>query len=126
MRDVIRNYDEGVKFIHRVFTSEVGDRAGKPLTISVRPFQSFRNLDQNKKCHAMIRELAEFCGHSEKEMKRIVKAHFGPYKVVELPASVVPKPIPKGTSEYTIQEMSDFIERLYQLGAEIGCQFSED
>lgn len=123
MRAVIRNGSDAFAFLTRL-RNEYGEEFDKPLTISVRPFQSFRNLDQNAKCHAMIRELAEWTGYAEREMKEILKAKVGPMKIVNVGMGDIYHP--KGTSEYTIQEMSDFIERLYQLGAEIGCVFSEN
>lgn len=94
---------------------------GKPYTLVIKPFHVPRSLDQNKKMHAMIGELADFCGYSRNRMKEIVKNEFGPKEVVEVGQRVVD--ITKGTSDYDVHEMSEMIERLYQLGAELGHVF---
>lgn len=130
MRAVIRGRIGADNFVTRV-CNEFGAEFAKPMIISIRPFESVRSIDQNAKIHVMIRALAEHTGYSENEMKLIVKSQYGPYKRVyvkhkdEATTSPLSREIPKSTTEYTRPECSDFIERLYQLGAEIGCTFSE-
>ena len=123
MRAVVRNDRDLTHFVSKV-VRELGANLGdKPYTISIRRFHRPRTLDQNAKLHAMIRELALHCGYTESEMKEALKYKFGPMKMIQIGDDY--KSIAKGTSEYTVQEMSDFVERLYQLAAEIGCVFQE-
>lgn len=97
---------------------------GRQYSVIVKPFYVPRSLDQNKKLHAMIGELADFCGYSRNRMKEIVKNEFGPVVSVTVGQRVVD--VSKGTSEYDVHEMSDMIDRLHQLGAEIGCVFQHE
>ena len=124
VRAVVRNDRDLTLFVSKV-VKELGANLGdKPYTVSIKRFHRPRSLDQNKKLHAMIRELALHCGYAESQMKEIVKAQFGPMKAVKI-GDRREVSHPKGTSEYTVQEMSDFMERLYQLAAEIGLVFQE-
>ena len=111
----------------RQFAQYIEDEMGSdfpPHILSIRKFESIRSIDQNSLIHVLIRQLAEHTGHSENEMKGILKAMFGVMETVEIGCNKAINP--KSTTKYTHQECSDFIERLYQLGAEIGCTFSED
>ena len=123
MKAVVRNHDDLVKFCSRVAT-QLGTDFGKPYTVSIAKFKRPRSLEQNKKLHAMLRELALHTGYTESMMKEICKANFGPIAVYQVGNRIVDAP--KGTSDYTVEEMADFVESLYQLGAEIGVVFSDD
>lgn len=119
MRAVIRNRNDLFRFAESVDAK----LDGKPYTITVKRFHRPRTLEQNAKLHAMINELADHCGYTASEMKDIVKAEFA--KEVERRIANRSIRIPQPTSEMTVMDMSEMIERLYQLGAEVGCQFTE-
>lgn len=129
MRAVVRSLDDLHAFADRCAREGVLD--GKPMTVSIRKFHRPRTVDQNKKLHAMFRDLAEHTGYSESNIKDYFKAEFGPTMALNLPkiddtADYGPVNVPKGTSRYTVQEMSAMVERVYQVGAECGCVFSEE
>ena len=114
---VIRTRNEFTNIANRL---QFGD---KPLQVTVKPFQRDRSLDQNAKVHSMIREMAGFTGHSEAQMKDILKAELGP----TVPLKVGSRKLwaPKPTSEYTVAEMSQFVEDIYRIGAEVGHVWQE-
>lgn len=97
---------------------------GKPWQITLKRFKRDRTLDQNAKAHAMIRDLALHTGYTESQMKDIVKTEFAPVKSVMIGSRICNMPM--GTSEMNVSEMAEFIEHLYQLGAEIGCGFYDE
>lgn len=128
MRAVVRSLEDLQAWIEKL--AREGILTGKPLTVSIREFHRPRTLDQNAKLHAMFRDLAEHTGFTEGEIKDYFKSEFGPKMSIALPAYGQPgQPdprIPKGTSRYTVQEMAAMLERVYQVGAECGCRFSDD
>lgn len=117
MRFVVRSRNDFLNIADRI------EFTGKPLTVTVKKFHRPRTLDQNAKLHAMIRELAEHTGHTESELKDWVKVELGLLKVIEIGSNVVEVPV--SSTEYTVQQCGDLIERIYQVGAEVGCVFSE-
>lgn len=55
--------------------------AGKPLAVEVRPYKDKRTIEQNKKLHAMIRDIAEQAWvsgrqHNEEEWKEYIRRRF--------------------------------------------------
>ncbi len=117
MRFVIRSRNEFINI-----AAQVGDKFdGKPYTVTIKRFVRPRTLDQNKKLHAMLGELADHCGYSDAEMKDWAKAELELTKVIQIGSNVCEVPLP--TSEYTVQQLSDLIDRIQQIGAEIGCAF---
>jgi len=97
---------------------------GKAMTVTLTPFRRPRSIDQNSKMHVLFRELADHCGYSEAEIKEYFKSEFGPAKILEIAGNM--KVIPKGTSEYSIDECNRMIDRIYQVAAEAGCQLPEE
>ncbi len=122
MKSVVRNTDELLRFCNRVMENLGGD-FNAPYTVSFVPFKRPRSLDQNAKLHAMLRDLSMHTGYTEKMMKELVKAQFGPLTTIQVGGKS--RAFPKETSEYSVDEMSDLIEHIYKLGAEIGCQFTQ-
>ncbi len=104
--------------------SKIPEWDGKPYTVTIEPFKRPRTNPQNAKLHAMIRELAQHTGYTEKEMKDVAKAAYYPSKHLKRPGHQPTKyVVPKSTAELNVEEASEVVERLYQLGAEIGCVF---
>lgn len=120
MRAVIRNANDLGNFVDRVLDK----LDGRPYTITIKRFHRPRSYDQNKKFHAMIRDLAEYTGYGEAELKDILKRQFLPMKVLQIGEHKYEAP--KSTAELTVNEMADLIERVYQVGHEIGCLFEGD
>ena len=124
MKAVVRTQGDLFRFAHKAV--DVLD--GKPYTVTIKRFHRPRSNDQNAKLHAMLRELAEHCGYSEREMKDYFTAEFGPTMQVRIKAASLSgrtNRIPKGTSAYTVQEMAEMIEHVYRIGAEVGCVFTD-
>lgn len=96
---------------------------GKPYQVTIRPFKRDRTLAQNAKVYSMLRLIGTHTGYTEKQMHDIACAMFAPMQTVEVGHRV--EDLPKGTSDMNVEEMSDFIENLYQLGAELGVTFEE-
>ena len=124
MRAVCRSRNSALKVISDyIAKTGIGEQWEKPQLVEIRPYKPPRNLEQNAKLHAMFRELANFTGYSESEIKDYFKSEYGPHKVIAID---VVKDVPKGTSEYSKAEASEMIEHLYRVGAEIpGFSFSE-
>ena len=96
---------------------------GKLYQATVQPFKRRRTNDQNALMHVLIRDLALFTGHTEARMKEIVKKRYAPIVAEQIADQF--EDMPMDTSAMNTEVASAFIERLYQLGAEIGCVFSE-
>lgn len=106
------------------FFDQIAEKlTGKPLQITVKPFKRDRTLPQSAKAHAMIRDIAAHAGYTESQMKEIAKALYAPMKTVKVGDREAT--VPMGTSEMNVEQMADFIESLYQLGAELGVQFDD-
>ena len=123
MRSICRSRNAAIRFVDQL-CSEIGEDWNKPYLISAKVFKPPRTNPQNAKLHAMFRDLSAHTGFSEQEVKDWLKLEYGPKKVVQIGDTV--KSIPKGTSEYTREEFSDFIDRVFQVGAEIDCVFLEE
>lgn len=126
MRKIVNNQEQ-----LRAALMKIADiRVEKPLEIIVKPWKRPRTLEQNAKLHAMFRDLAVHTGHTEADIKEYMKLTFGPSKTVVLaPDARGPRHgrrMPKGTSEYSVDELAEMIERTYQVGADVGCEWSED
>ena len=98
--------------------------AGKPFTIEIKPFKQPRTLSQNSKIHAMMAEIAEVVGHSPADIKEYMKAEYAPRIAIEVGGRIID--IPLGTSDMSLEQLSDFIEHIYQVGAMAGVIFQED
>lgn len=125
MRAVVRSDRDLVNFITKV-TDKLGhDLNGKPYTINIRRFYRPRTLDQNSKFHAMIHDIAEHIGYERPDdIKDYVKSEFGWKKTVKIGNNIAD--IPMSTTEYNIEQFGFMIDRLYQLGAELGVEWSNE
>ena len=119
MRFVIRNRNQLIQAADKF--AAVNDQ--KPYTLTIEPLKRPRTTPQNAKFHAMIDELACHTGHSPAEIKDFVKTEFGHYKTIKIGEDFADVTI--STADYTVEQMQAMIERLYQLGADCGCEFRE-
>jgi len=125
MRSVVRTQDDLIAFIAKV-TDKLGeDLGGKPYTVSIRRFYRPRTTDQNSKFHAMIHDIATHVGYERPDdVKDFVKSEYGWKRAVKIGHIVTD--IPMSTTEYTVDQFGHMIDRLYQLGAELGVEWSND
>ncbi len=121
MKAVIRSIEDLEAFARKAAIA--GVLTGDQLTVTLKKFHRPRTNDQNAKLHAMFGDLAEHTGFSAKDIKDYFKTEFGIYKPVRIKPGDPARMIPKGTSEYNVTEMSQMVERVYQVGAEAGCVF---
>ncbi len=122
MKAVCRSVDDLIGFTDRV-RNKLGTTFDKPIQVTVKPFKRDRSLDQNAKVHAMIRVIAEYAGYTESAMKAILVDEYAPRHSVKLGEKVIDAPL--GTSDMNVEQMSEFIEHLYQLGADLELTFSD-
>ena len=121
MKAVVRCRNSAYKFVDRVCNG-LGEQFD-PQLIEIKKFKPPRTNEQNSLLHCLFREVAQHVGRSEDEIKAIFKYQYGKMKKIELYGNVTY--IPKGTSEYNKQELSDMVEQVYRKGAEWGVEFSD-
>ncbi len=123
MKAVCRSRNSAIKSLDDyIAKTGIGCNWEKPQLVEIRPYKPPRSLEQNARMHSMFRQLANFTGYSESEIKDYCKSEVGPHKVIAIDQV---KDVPKGTSEYSKLEASDMIEHLYRIGAEVGCVFTD-
>jgi hypothetical protein len=92
--------------------------------VIVRPYKSSRSMEQNNLLHSWLREIAEETGHTVEEIKDYVCSEYlGSREYLGINGT--PKRRLVSTSELSVEEMSALIERVAQLGAEVGAQLPE-
>lgn len=120
MKAVVRTTADIIQFAHSV------DLKDKPWNLVLTPFKRLKTLPQNKKVNVMIRELSAHCGYTESEGRTILKAQFGPLVERKTFDGTKTVTVPKSISDYTLEEASEFIEHLYQAGAEVGMVWQHE
>jgi hypothetical protein len=129
MKAVIRTLEDLDDFCSKAAVS--GVLTGKPMTITLEKFKRPRTNDQNAKLHVLFRELAEHTGHSPEEIKEFFKQEFGPKAAIKLKVPMTHayastrRMVPVSTTLYSVDQLNEMIERVYQVGAQAGCQFEE-
>ncbi|MGI9293454.1 MAG: recombination protein NinB [Pseudomonadales bacterium] len=124
MNIVVYNGHDIQKFVTKVLEKLGQDLGGKPYTISIKRFFRPRTLDQNAKFHAMISDIAQHIGYERPEyIKDYVKDAYGYRKTVVIDGK--PRSIPMSTADYNVDQFTNIIDRLYQLGAELGVEFQD-
>lgn len=93
-------------------------QAGKPLAVTVTEAKSKRSDDQNRKLHALIRDIAETAWvdgeqYSPEAWKEEIRRRFIGTEEIELPGGTV---VERGISTTTlsVQDFSDLIEQVQQ------------
>ena len=95
-----------------------------PYEVIVRPYKSSRSIEQNNLLHSWLRGISEETGHTVEEIKDYVCSEYlGSREYLGLNGT--PKRRLVSTSELSVEEMSALIERVAQLGAEVGAQLPE-
>jgi len=121
LKAVIHCRNSAYKSVDRVCNG-LGEQFDAQL-IEIKKFKPPRTLEQNALLHCLFREVAKHVGRPEDEIKEIFKYQYGTMKKLELYGDVTY--VPKGTSEYNKQELSDMVEQVYRKGAEWGVEFTE-
>ena len=95
-----------------------------PYEIIIRPYKSSRSIEQNNLLHSWLRAIAEETGHTVDEIKDYVCSEYlGSVEYLGLNGT--PKRRLVTTSELSVEEMSALIERVIQLGAQMGARVPE-
>lgn len=121
MKAVVRCRNSAYRFVDKTCNG-LGEQFD-PQLIEIKPYKPPRTNEQNALLHVLFREVANHVGRSEDEIKDIFKYQYGHMKRIELFGSVTY--VPKGTSEYNKQELSDMVEQVYRKGNEWGVEFSD-
>jgi len=121
MKAVVHCRNSAHKFVDRMCNT-LGERFDAQL-IEIKKFKPPRSLEQNSLLHCLFREVAQHVGRPEDEIKEIFKYQYGTMKKIELYDYVTY--VPKGTSEYNKQELSDMVEQVYRKGAAWGVEFTD-
>lgn len=118
---IFRGRIEGgkLKLDHRdEFAALVKRLDGKEVELTLRRHRRQRSRNQNRYLHAVVIPiLAKHCGYDDEEMKTALKLRFlrcGDSEVNGLPRV-------RSTADLTTAEMAEFIDRIRQLAAEMGC-----
>ena len=122
MKQVVRSRNDAHRFIDRV-SNGLGETFEKPYLIDIKEFKPPRSNAQNALLHVLFREIGLHVGRPEDEIKDIFKYQYGVMKKLELFGDVTY--VPKGTSDYNKQELSDMVEQVYRKGAEWGVEFTD-
>lgn len=122
MKRVVRTGEEAHRFVSRAITKLT--ESFDPHLITMVKYKPPRSLPQNARCHAMIRELADYVGYSEAELKEWLKLEYGYLKGVTIGGKE--KLIAKSTAEFNKQEMTDFMAHIERIGAELNFTFTNE
>ena len=95
----------------------------KPYMLSLKRFRPPKTNEQCALLHVLWREIAIQAGTSEDYVKAYFKERYGPTSVIEIKGEA--QRINKSVADYTRIEVSDMIERTYQVGADWGIEFAE-
>jgi len=101
----------------RVVGILLGLDTSKPWEVVIGRKTKKRTLSQNSLLHKLFAEIAEFTGDSEASTKSDLKALFSPVVESKIKAGQMR---PLDTSEMNTKQMTDFMDRIYVFGAELG------
>ncbi|EPS1221638.1 recombination protein NinB [Burkholderia cenocepacia] len=104
--------------------------AGKPVAVTVYPYREKRTIDQNKKLHAMIRDIAEQAWvdgrqYSEDAWKEIIRRTYIGTEEIDLPGGTrVERGI--STTSLDVEQFAQMITAVQAWAvSELGIEFSE-
>jgi len=89
----------------------------EPWVVTAKPYKRNRTVEQNDLMWTLLTLLGEHTGHSKNEMYTVTTEMFLAPEIVEHRGKTYRR---YSTSKLKVREMSDFIDRLYQLAAEEG------
>jgi hypothetical protein len=89
------------------------------VTVRISVTKKRRSSSQNRYYHGVVIPLfAEHCGYELSEMKDALALHLIPHEIVDVTTGEV-RIVPGHTSELSVSEFNDLIERAQRLGAEM-------
>lgn len=115
----IQTREDAARLFERM--ADFCENGGKPLRVDVKLWKATRTLPQNNTVHKWFGEIAEFTGDSPASVKEDLKQAFLP----QVPSHLTGKTRPKGTSELSTMEMSDFMEQVQMVAANLGCPLTQ-
>ena len=86
--------------------------------VTVGKYKSNRSLEQNAKLHGLLRDIAQFTGNTVGEIKDYVCGEFLGEQTYEWQGQTRTRRVP--TSELSVTEFGELIERVQQLAVELG------
>lgn len=91
-------------------------RLNGPVTVTIRRYRPPKSSGQNRYLHGVvIKLLAEHCGYDPEEMRDALKWRFlRTHEGGDLPAV-------RSVADLDTAEMTEFIEQIRRLAAELGC-----
>lgn len=100
---------------------------GEVLEVVLRPYKSTRNLEQNKRLHAMLQEIADNAWHDAKQYSMETWKEFFKRKFlgcVELPGGEL---MSNPTHKLNVGECAEFMQKVEAYAvSELGVVFSEE
>jgi len=81
----------------------------KCYEVVIRPWKAKRTDEQNAFWHVLIGKVASATGNDAETIKDFFKNEFGPKRVVMIHGEA--RAVPKPSSAYSVEEMSEVIER---------------
>lgn len=101
----------------RVVGELLGLDTSRETEVTIGPHVKKRSLNQNSLLHKWFALIAEYTGDSEASVKSDLKAEFSPLVESKVTAG---KFRPLDTSEMSIKQMAEFMDRIYKFAAELG------
>lgn len=83
--------------------------------VVIRPWREKRSDEQNALFHVLIAKVASATGNDADTVKAFFKNEFGPKRVAYIHGEA--RAVPKESSSYTVEEMSEVIDRSMQWAA---------
>lgn len=114
----VTNIDGKIRMDDRAGFDRALQRMGRRLILRVETFDEKRSAAQNRYWHGVVIPLfADHCGERFADMKDTLALHLIPKTVKALDGSE--HKVPGHTSDLTVKEFNELIERAQQLGAEM-------
>lgn len=83
--------------------------------VVIRPWRAKRSDEQNALFHVIVSKVATATGNDPEDVKSYLKGEFGPKRAVVIHGET--RMVPKESSSYTAEEMSEMIDRAREWAA---------
>lgn len=92
---------------------------GKQVTLTLKQWRATRSGNQNRYYWgAVLKEFGDYTGHHTEELHEALKLRF---LAIDPEAELV---VARSTTELNTQEFAEYVDRVIQLAAEMGCPIS--
>lgn len=120
---ILRSNDIRTRCLEEIGELEINERA--PYQVEIKEYKPNRTLDQNRRFHWIIRQIAKHTGESVDMMKQIITQQFiGMRAGVDPLTGDVVHYLPS-TAGLTTSEFSDLIIQTEALASELGVDINE-